>query len=255
MNLEVRNLCFRFGRRRILENISFRVPTGSLVSLVGPNGSGKTTLLRCIMGSLGFQEGEVLVDGQEVRPARRRNLARRIGYVPQAEGNGFPSTVFDMVLLGRRPYINWRPAKRDLDAVARTLLRLNLKHLALRDMSELSGGEKQKVLLARALAQEPELLVLDEPTSSLDLKHQVETLDTVARLTVEKGLTVIMAMHDLNLAALYSDRLIMLKKGRIQGDAPPGEIMNASSIRDLYGVKVTVSREFGRPHIVLKRLG
>jgi iron complex transport system ATP-binding protein len=224
-----------------------------MVSLVGPNGSGKTTLLRCLVGSLSFQKGAVLVDDKKIRPADRRNLARRIGYVPQMEGNGFPSTVFDMVLLGRRPHINWRPGERDLDATAETLVLLGLKDLALRDMSELSGGEKQKVLMARALAQEPELLVLDEPTSSLDLKHQLETLDTVARLAGEKGITVIMAMHDLNLAALYSDRLIMLKKGRIQDDAPPQEIMTARNIKSLYGIEVTVSREFGPPHIVLNR--
>jgi iron complex transport system ATP-binding protein len=253
VRLEVRNLSFGYGRRRILKKISLTVPKGSIVSLVGPNGSGKTTLLRCLVGFLNYQEGAILIDGQEIRSNEWRNLVRRIGYVPQIEGNGFPSTVFDMVLLGRRQHINWRPSERDLDAAAETLVLLNLKDLALRDMSELSGGEKQKVLMARALAKEPELLIMDEPTSSLDLKHQLEALNTVACLAEEQGITVIMAMHDLNLAALYSDRLIMLQRGRIRGDAPPKEILTTQNISSLYGIEVNVSREFGPPHIVLKR--
>ena len=253
MRLEVRNLSFSFGRRPILKDINFAVPAGEVVSLVGPNGSGKTTLLRCLIGSLNVGAGMILVDGREIRPGERRGLARRIGYAPQAEGNGFPSTVFDMVLLGRRPSINWRPSEGDLEATAETLARLGLKDLALRDMSELSGGEKQKVLMARAMVQQPEMLILDEPTSSLDVRRQLDLLNTAADLAGGRGVSVIMAMHDLNLAALFSDRLIMLKKGRIQADAPPREIMTAENIRSLYGIEATVSREFGSPHLVLNR--
>ena len=251
MRLEIRNLSFYFGRRLILGDISFAIPAGAVVSLVGPNGSGKTTLLRCIVGSLDFQSGLISVDGQRIYGKNSREIADRIGYVPQMEINGFPATVFDTVLLGRRPYIHWNPSDHDLDVVSETLVLLDLEEFALRDITELSGGEKQKVLIARAIAREPEMLVLDEPTASLDLKHQLEILELINRLTRQNGISVIMAMHDLNLAAMYSDRIVMIKQGGILGDGPPKELMTVENIRLLYGVDVSVTEECGIPQIVL----
>lgn len=251
MRFETRNLSFHFGRRLILHDISFSVPSGVVVSLVGPNGSGKSTLLRCIVGALEVKSGSILIDGQVVGRKNRRQIANRIGYVPQMEANGFPATVFDTVLLGRRPYIHWNPSNYDLDVVSETLLILGLEKFALRDTNELSGGEKQKVLIARAIAREPEMLVLDEPTSSLDLKHQLEILKLINRLTKQNGMSVIMAMHDLNLAAMYSDRIVMIKQGSILGDGPPNELITIENIRSLYGVEVSITEQFGTPQIVL----
>ena len=253
MKFEIRNLSFRFDRRLILDDINVAVPVGTVVSLVGPNGSGKTTLLRCIVGALDFQSGFILVNGQQVGKKDGRQLAKRIGYVPQMEANGFPSTVFDTVLLGRKPYINWNPSDHDLDVVSEALLLLGVQDLALRDTNELSGGEKQKVLIARAIANEPEMLVLDEPTSSLDLKHQLETLELISRLSQQKSISVIMAMHDLNLATMYSDKIVMIRKGRVLGDASPKEVITVENIRLLYGIDVSISKEFGTLHVVLNR--
>lgn len=251
MILKLENLGFSFGRNQILKDVSFRVPEGAIVSLVGPNGSGKTTLLRCIVGALHPGRGRILLDGQPLAKTESRGFASRIGYVPQIEGNGFPVTVFDAVLLGRKPYISWNPSQRDLEVVSDTLMLLGLDEFALREMNELSGGEKQKVLIARAIANEPHLLVLDEPTSSLDLKHQVEILDLISGLSQHRHISVIMAMHDLNLATMYSDRLVMLKDGRVMGDAPPSELLTADIIRSLYGVDVSVSKEKGMLHVYL----
>ena len=251
MIFEVKNLDFRFGRNQILKDISFQVPEGSVVSLVGPNGSGKTTLLRCIIGALHSPNGQILVDDQPVKDIQPRDVSKLIGYVPQAEGNGFPFTVFDAVLLGRKPYISWNPSQRDLDMVSETLVTLGLEQFALREMNELSGGEKQKVYIARAIANEPQLLVLDEPTSSLDLRHQVEVLDLIGELSEKKQISVIMAMHDLNLATMYSDRLVMLKNGQLMGDGPPSELLTVDKIKSLYGVDVSVSHENGMLHVFL----
>jgi iron complex transport system ATP-binding protein len=249
--LELENLGFSFGYKQILKDVSFCVPEGAIVSLVGPNGSGKTTLLRCIVRALRHDQGRILVDGRTLAKSRFRDFIKRIGYVPQIEGNGFPVTVFDAVLLGRKPYISWNPSQRDLDVVSDTLMQLGLDEFALREMNELSGGEKQKVLIARAIANEPHLLVLDEPTSSLDLKHQVEILDLISSLSRDRRISVIMAMHDLNLATMYSDRLVMLKEGSVMGDAPPSELLTADIIRSLYGVDVSVSKENGMLHVYL----
>ena len=253
MILELRNLGFYYGRKKILSEVSFKVPRGSVVSLVGPNGSGKTTLLRCLIGALKHSSGRILIDGLPVDGFESRELAKFIGYVPQAEANGFPVTVFDAVLLGRKPYLSWNPSRGDLEVVAETLTNLGLEKFALREMNELSGGEKQKVLIARAIANEPRILVLDEPTSSLDLKHQVDILELVCGLAREGGISVIMAMHDLNLAVMYSDRLVMLKDGGIMGDATPEELLTEDNISALYGVDVSVSKEKGSLHIFLNR--
>lgn len=251
MIFEVKNLDFGFGRNQILKDVSFGLPEGAIASLVGPNGSGKTTLLRCIIGALHPQAGQLLINGRPVKGIDPRAISKLIGYVPQAEGNGFPTTVFDAVLLGRKPYINWNPSQRDLDVVSETLVSLGLERFALREMNELSGGEKQKVYIARAIANEPQLLVLDEPTSSLDMKHQVEVLDLISNLSQTRHISVIMAMHDLNLATMYSDRLVMLKDGCVMGDAPPAELITAANISSLYGVDVSVSHENGMLHIYL----
>lgn len=253
MNFAIRNLSLRLGSRLVLDDITFDVPAGTIVSLVGPNGAGKTSLLRCLIGSVCFERGSISADGQQITGYNNPRSAGRIGYVSQMEVNGFASSVFDTILLGRKPFITWNPSRHDLDVVSDIIVLLGLGKLSLRDTNELSGGERQKVLIARAIVCEPQLLVLDEPTSSLDIKHQLEVLEIIRLLVQQKNISVIMAMHDLNLAAMYSDQIVMIKKGRILTKASPEEVMTVENIRSLYGVDVSISRNLGTIQLILKR--
>jgi iron complex transport system ATP-binding protein len=246
----VQDLCFQYGKTPILGNISLRVEDGELVSLVGPNGAGKSTLLKCLNHILRPSRGRVFVDDEDVKGMNQKTTARLFGYVPQSSLNVFPATVFDTVLLGRRPYVDWVVGGESREIVYEMLIQMDLTHLAYRQMSELSGGEQQRALIARALAQEPRVLLLDEPTSNLDLKHQLEVLDQVMNVVKEKGVSVLMAIHDLNLAAQYSNRLILLKEGEMVTSGNPGEILNVENIRSVYGVHAKVNNDTARPHII-----
>ncbi len=251
VRLEIKGVSFSYGGIDALSDISFAVGDSELVTLVGPNGSGKSTLLRCIDKLLKPKMGIILIQGQDIAKMSLRELAQTIGYVPQSAVNTFPFTVFDAVLMGRKPYISWGVGKRDIELVSEILDFLGLSSMAGRYFNELSGGERQKVLIARALAQEPDLLLFDEPTSNLDIRHQLEVLDTVKALQGEKGVSVIMAMHDLNLASRFSDRVIMLNKGRIFATGTPEEVLIPENIREVYGVEVEVThRDGGCPHIL-----
>jgi iron complex transport system ATP-binding protein len=179
----------------------------------------------------------------------RRELAKYLGYVPQNMLVKFPMTVFEMVLTGRKPYLTWRPSEQDLRITANILHEMGIEDLAMRDVEQLSGGQAQKVLLARALAQEPEYLLLDEPTSNLDLRHQLEVLNMITALVKRKGIGAMMAMHDLNLAARFSDTILMLKEGKIFSMGTPSEVITPKNIREVYGVEVVVRRDNGYPHI------
>ena len=171
--IEVRNLKFSYGKNLVFDNINFSANEGEILSIVGPNGSGKTTLLKCINKILN-PEGEIIVDDINLKNLKQNSLAKIISYVPQDGHNFFPQTVFDTVLLGRKPYINWGVSKKDIEIVSNYLNLMGIKKFALRYFNELSGGERQKILIARALATEARILLLDEPTSNLDLKHQYE---------------------------------------------------------------------------------
>ncbi|HOV52216.1 MAG TPA: ABC transporter ATP-binding protein, partial [Methanothrix sp.] len=179
-----------------------------------------------------------------------QEIARRLGYVPQSSSTPLATTVFDTVLMGRRPHISWRVSDADLEKVADTLELLNLQGLAMRDFSQLSGGQKQKVLIARALAQEPSVLLLDEPTSNLDMKHQLDVMETISALVKEKGISAVMAIHDLNLAARFSDTLVMLKKGVVYAAGAPNDLLSEKNISEVYGVEALVMRSLDKPCIV-----
>jgi iron complex transport system ATP-binding protein len=251
VRLRVKGVSFGYGSVEALNNITFEVRDGELLSIIGPNGSGKSTLLRCIDKILKPKKGVIMVDERDILRMNLKESARTVGYVPQSAVNSFPFTVFDVVLMGRKPYISWGVGKRDIELVSEILEFLGLSSMAMRYFNELSGGERQKVLIARALAQEPELLLFDEPTSNLDIRHQLEVLEVVRNLKGEKGVSVIMAMHDLNLASRFSDRLIMLNSGRIFATGTPEEVLIAENIREVYGVEVEVSqRDGGHPQIL-----
>ncbi len=214
-------LSFNYAVNPILKDISLQVQPGEFVSLVGPNDSGKSTLLKCICRILKPNKGRVLLGGRDMAKMSYRQIAQTLSYMPQDTSNSFSVNAFDVVLMGRKPYIGWKISETGKKIVFNTFERIRIENLAFRPYNELSGGEKQKVLLARALAQGPALLLLDEPTNNLDLKHQLETLKLVADLTKEKKLSVIMVNNDLNLALRFSTRLSMLNSGHIKIYRPP----------------------------------
>jgi iron complex transport system ATP-binding protein len=249
VKISIKDLTFSYKSNKILDNLNINVADSEIVSLVGPNGSGKTTLIKCIDRIL-KPSGSILLEGREVQKMTQQEIARQIGYVPQSSATPLATTVFDTVLMGRRPHIGWRVSDFDLDKVSDTLERLNLQDLAMRDFGQLSGGQKQKVLIARALVQEPAVLLLDEPTSNLDMKHQLDVLETISSMVKEKGISAVMAIHDLNLAARFSDKLVMLKKGVVYAAGSPIDLLSEKNISDVYGVEALVMRSLDKPCIV-----
>ncbi len=247
VRIEIKGLSFSYNSVPALRDVNLEVEEGEVLSIIGPNGSGKSTLLKCMERIL-KPLGTILIDGKELGSFTREEIARKIGYIPQIMDNPLPLRVFEMILMGRKPYISWKPSSRDLKIVWDVIDLLGLGDLAMRYMEELSGGERQKAIIARALAQEPNVLLLDEPTSNLDLKHQLEVLDLIKGLT-KRGLSVVMAMHDLNLAAKYSDKIAMLKEGRIYavGDL---DILTPENIETVYGVKVSIVHRGNRIVII-----
>jgi iron complex transport system ATP-binding protein len=244
VQLQIDSVEFAYRSKPILNRISFTVQTGDFVALVGPNGSGKSTLLRVIDGILKAQTGCVLMNGRNTRGLTGAALARQVGYVPQSEGTGFPVNVFETILMGRKPYMSWAPGESDLQKTAQVIEELHLNDLALTNLDQLSGGQRQKVLIGRALAQDTPLLLLDEPTASLDLKHQLEVLELLKTQT-RKGTTVIVAIHDLNLAARYGNKIIMLHQGAIFA-AGGVEVLNQPNIEAVYEVQVKLIRDNDR---------
>ncbi len=249
VNITIKDLTFSYNSHKILDDLNVVVGGAEVLSLVGPNGSGKTTLIKCIDRIL-KPRGSILLDGREIEEMSRQDVARQIGYVPQSSSTPLATTVFDTVLMGRRPHISWRVSDHDLEKVAEVLERLHLEDLSLRDFSQLSGGQKQKVLIARALAQEPAVLLLDEPTSNLDMLHQLEVMETISSLVKEKKISAVMAIHDLNLASRFSDKLVMLKKGRVYAAGEPKALLNEANIGKVYGIEAMIMNAAGRPYIV-----
>ena len=250
MSIQVRGLYFGYGARPVLENIDFEVRDGEVVSLVGPNGAGKSTLLKCVNRINKPSAGTILADGRSIADMNLKQLAKVFGYVPQSAPNSFCSTVFETVLLGRRPYLGWGVDRKNKEKVFETLVAMDLDRMAMRQFNRLSGGEQQKVLMARAIAQEPRMLLLDEPTSNLDLRRQLEVLELVMGIVREKNMSVLMAIHDLNLASRYSDRLLFLKNGEIHVAGPPEDTLSPLNIRNVYGIDSLINSDAGRPHII-----
>ncbi|GLI35480.1 ABC transporter ATP-binding protein [Desulforhabdus amnigena] len=251
--LYIHDLSFAYGSSLILDSIGVTVERKQILSIVGPNGAGKTTLLKCMAGILKPTGGAIRIEDRQASSMSRKELAARLGYVPQSIPSRFSMTVFDTVLTGRRPHAVWRPSQKDMIKVAEILHEMNLDELAMREMDRLSGGQAQKVLLARALAQEPSYMLLDEPTSSLDLRHQMEVLELMAVLVESRGMGAVMAMHDLNLAARFSHKMVMLREGKVFCSGSPREVLHAGNIRTVYGVEAAVNWENGYPLIQVLR--
>lgn len=238
MILEACGISFRYNSHPVLDKVKFTVQPGELLAILGPNGVGKTTLLKCMNKLLRPQGGTVFLGKDDLLSLSPSAIARNVGYVAQhSETAGL--TVYDAVLMGRKPHIRWKAGEEDLKKVDSVLSHLALKPLALRSIDQLSGGELQKVSVARALVQEPRLLLLDEPTSSLDLKNQVSILTLIRRVIDEHLIAGIMTMHDLNTALRYADSFIFLKDGAVLAHARSTEI-TSEMIREVYGLPVEI---------------
>jgi iron complex transport system ATP-binding protein len=237
LSVEVAGLALRYGRREVLRDVDLRVAAGERVCLVGPNGAGKSSLLRCVTGLATPTRGRVSLDGEPLAGIERAAMARLVSVVPGHVELPFAMRVEEVVGLGRLPYVRTLASADAADraAIDTALARVGIERLRGRDVRELSLGERQLVLLAMALAQGGRLLILDEPTVHLDLRHQVEVLALLARLSAD-GLTVLAVLHDLPLAAHFFQRLVLLDQGRVVADGRPGDVLVPDRIRDVYGV-------------------
>ena len=250
VQLKVKNVTFSYARVPVLKDVSLEVATKEILGVLGPNGAGKSTLLKCMDRILDPQKGCISLDGLDITKMSRIELAKKVGYIPQSISHVFSATVFDTVLMGRRPHLGWRTSEKDTETVLETLQMLHIEDLAMRDINELSGGQMQKVFIARALTQEPDLLLLDEPTSNLDVRHQLEVMHTIKSIVRKKGISAIMAIHDLNLAARYADRIILMSDGTIFSAGDPISVLTRDNIKWVYGVEAEVNYNDGRPYIV-----
>ena len=248
--LRIENLTFGYASTPLFYGVSVRVQAGEMIALLGPNGSGKTTLLRLLSGVLKAQQGSIMLDGRELAAWGRRGSAQRIAVVPQELQVPFAFTVEQMVALGRTPFIPLLGSRtrRDAQIVREAMQATEVDGLEGRIFHELSGGERQRVTVAMALAQQPRLLLLDEPTAHLDIKYQIEMLELVRRLNRETGVTILAAMHDLNLAARYFPRLLLFQHG-IVADGGPAEVLEPRLLRRVYGVNVQVGVMHGAEHL------
>jgi iron complex transport system ATP-binding protein len=242
IEIEVRDVKVRYRSVKALDGVSLSVRSGEVLSIIGPNGAGKSTLLKVIDGVLKPHVGTVLVDKTPILRLKQKEVARKMGYVPQRLRATGMLTVHDFVMTGRRPHVSFAPTKEDEGKVYEALKVVGLSEFTDRALEELSGGELQRAVIARALAGEPEVLLLDEPTSNLDLKHQLEVLNLVRSLS-RSGLTVIMALHDLTQAYRASDKVLLLNSGKVVAAGGPDEVLRSDLISRVYGVPVLIIKD------------
>ncbi len=235
--ISIRHLSHAYGKARVLEDLSFEVEPGAFFTIIGPNGSGKSTLMRLVSGVLPHGRGEIKIAGRSLKRYSGRELARKIAYVPQTVSQAFPFTVEELVLLGRSPHqgILGMNTRQDYDAAHQAMGFTNVDHLGQRTLDQISGGERQRVFIARAICQDPEIMLLDEPASALDLAHQVMLMDLMERLKRETGITIVMVSHDINLAAMYSDHMVLLAGGRVVRNGPPARVLDPSMLEQVFG--------------------
>ena len=240
--LRIRSISVSYGEIEILHELSLDVNTGEVVSLIGPNGAGKTTMMRAISGVIPVKSGSVHVDDEDLSVTPIAERARLLAVVPQARKLPPEYTVQQSVLMGRTPYLGWlgNPSPGDIEKVQWAIDRTRLSELANRRVDELSGGEQQLVLVARALAQDAPVMLLDEPTAHLDLRHQATILDLVHNLARERGLAVLMSLHDLNLVSIFSDRIALLDDGNILAVGKPKEVINQQYLSKVYQVPLDI---------------
>lgn len=236
MEIQFNQIRFAYNKEEVLHGVSGQFKAGEFHALLGPNGCGKSTLLKCLNHLLQPQQGEVRLNNRPVQKFSKRDLARIIGYVPQSTNSLYPQDVYHTVMLGRKPHVEWIPGEKDQQMVLKIIQELQLDGFILRNLNDLSGGEQQRVHIARALAQQPSVLLLDEPTSNLDLKYQVEVMEVLKKVS-DQNITVIVVIHDVNLALRYASNFILMKKGHIleQGTS---DIINEQNLEKLYDTRI-----------------
>ena len=257
--IDVNSISFRYHEDWVLQDVSFRVEKGEFLGVIGPNGSGKTTLLKILYHLHSPQRGEILLELVPMKKMSRSDIGKRIAVVAQETHLLFPFSVLEMVLMGRSPYLGHLmfESEKDLEIAKKAMEWTKILPFSERPIDELSGGERKRVFIARALAQEPEVILLDEPTANLDIHHQIDFLDLILNLNRERGLTIIMASHDMNIASEFCDRLILLQGGRIYKMGTPEEVITKENIERVYGCEVWVDQNpiSGMPRISLLKKG
>lgn len=246
--LIIDGIAFSYGSRDVIRGINFEAKSREVVSILGVNGSGKSTLLKTINRILKPHRGTAFIDGEDIKSMKRNEIAANIGYMPQ-KSNGVYCTVFDAVLLGRKPHIKWTVAENDMKLTSTIMHLMGIEDYAMRYTNELSGGELQKVIIARALAQEPKVLLLDEPINHLDIKNQLEVMSLIRDITKRLNITTIIVMHDINTALRFSDKFLMIKNGMVYASGGK-EIINDANIKAVFNIDVVLNDFEGVPVVV-----
>jgi iron complex transport system ATP-binding protein len=239
-----------YGDLRIWENVNLDISEPGLVGILGPNGVGKSTLMYTINKILIPTEGKVMIDGRDVSEMDFKDIAKVVAYVPQASNETFAMSVLDTVMMGRYPVSGFTTSEDDIRIATRCLKVMGITDLAMRDFNALSAGQHQKVMIARGLAQEPQILMLDEPTSNLDIYHQIYVMKLLRDIARANGIIVLVICHDLNVASRFCDRLILLNKGKVAADGPASEVITPQNISDVYSVDADILAVDGRPYVV-----
>jgi len=241
--LAVKNLSFKYKERPVLEDIDLEIRKGEVIGILGPNGCGKTTLLKLLNRNLHPQGGKVLLEGTDLEGISKRRIARHIAVVPQSNEIRFAFTVRDIVSMGRMPFLDrfQGESAEDMRIVDEAMERTNIKEFADRAINTMSGGERQRVIIARALAQRPEVILLDEPTLHLDINHQFEVLDLVHGLSRKEGLTVVIVSHDLPMVVKYCDRMVLIHDHRVHAIGPPEEVLTRENMRTVFNIEAVLT--------------
>lgn len=252
--IDVDGIKFTYGESTVLKDVSFSVERGTFVSIIGPNGSGKTTLLKNMSGVLHPSEGKISIKDKPLSAYRKRELARLMAFVPQSTSIDFGFTVMDIVLMGRAPYLGPFDSEsiEDMAIAESAMEKVHIAELRDKKINEISGGEAQRALIACALTQSTEVLLLDEPVSNLDIQHQVEVLDIIKGMCIEKSMTVVAVLHDLNLASEYSDNIILMKDGILENSGKPEDVITEENIKRVYNTNIYMMANplSGRPYVI-----
>lgn len=250
-SIKIDDVSFSYNNVDVLKDISLEFNSSNLTCIIGPNGVGKTTLVKCINRLLKPNKGLITIDGEDLSTFSLLDLAKRMAFVPNSVSSVFSMSVSEAILMGRYPHSGWVTSDYDLRVVEDIIHTMNLEDLADRNFRELSAGQTQRVVIARGLVQEPEILILDEPTSNLDVKHQMDIMKFLSNYSKNMNIKVIMVCHDLNITSNFADRIIMMHNGRVFADGTAGQVMTEKNIKDVYGVNSKIIDVDGRPHVIM----
>ena len=253
MRLEINGIEFSYGSNNVLKSVSLDLEESEILGILGPNGSGKTTLIKCINRILTPSQGSIIFDSSDVLTMKQRDVAKHFGYVPQNSASEIATpTVYEVVLMGRRPYsMGWQFSKDDEEKVWESLKELEVDNLASRPFNRLSSGQTQRVLMARALCQGADVLLLDEPTSNLDVRYQIEVMNTVRRIVKERRMSACAIIHDIDMAMRFCDKVVILNDGKILSAGTAEVVITPENILQAYGVEIAIDRNYGRPHVIV----